>query len=195
MLMDTISWQWIWLALGIALLITEVATTALVVLPLAIGAFAAAVVAFFGGPVDLQFVTAAVVSVVSFAAIRPLATRVNKAGQVEGIGAHRLTNARGVALSDIDRSGTGMVQIEGEQWHGATVDDIVIAEGSDVRILRVEGSKVMVAPHSEPTTEPTPGSGDESSQESGNESSQDSPKGVDSGANTSINEEPPEEQQ
>lgn len=185
--MDTISWQWIWLALGIALLITEVATTALVVLPLAIGAFAAAVVAFFGGPVDLQFVTAAVVSVVSFAAIRPLATRVNKAGQVEGIGAHRLTNARGVALSDIDRSGTGMVQIEGEQWHGATVDDIVIAEGSDVRIIRVEGSKVMVAPHSGPT--------DERTAEATNEATNEATKGVDSGANTSINEEPPEEQQ
>lgn len=145
--MDTIPWQWIWLALGIVLLITEVATTALVVLPLAIGAFAAATVAFFGGPVDLQFVVAAAVSVVSFAGIRPLAKRVNQAGQVEGIGAHRLTNARGVAASDIDRSGTGMVRIEGEQWHAATIDDIVITEGSTVRILRVEGSKVMVIPY------------------------------------------------
>jgi membrane protein implicated in regulation of membrane protease activity len=145
--MDTISWQWIWLALGIVLLITEVATTALVVLPLAIGAFAAATVAFFGGPVDLQFVVAAAVSVVSFAGIRPLAKRVNKAGTVEGIGAHRLTNARGVAASDIDRSGTGLVQIEGEQWHAATVDDVAIAAGSTVRILRVEGSKVMVVPY------------------------------------------------
>jgi len=97
--------------------------------------------------VDLQFVVAAAVSVVSFAGIRPLAKRVNKAGQVEGIGAHRLTNARGVAVSDIDRSGTGMVQIEGEQWHAATVDDVVIAAGSTVRILRVEGSKVMVVPY------------------------------------------------
>lgn len=149
--MDAISWQWIWLALGIVLLITEVATTALVVLPLAIGAFAAAIVAFFGGPVDLQFVVAAAVSVVSFAGIRPLAKRVNKAGQVEGIGAHRLTNSRGVAITDIDRSGTGMVQIEGEQWHGATVDDHCITEGSAVRILRVEGSKVMVVPYVEST--------------------------------------------
>lgn len=145
--METISWQWIWLALGIVLLITEVATTALVVLPLALGAFAAAIVAFFGGPVDLQFVVAAAVSVVSFAGIRPLAKRVNKAGQVEGIGAHRLTNSRGVAITDIDRSGSGMVQIEGEQWHGATVDDHPITEGSAVRILRVEGSKVMVVPY------------------------------------------------
>ena len=185
--MDSISWQWIWLALGIALLITEVATTALVVLPLAIGAFAAAIVAFFGGPVDLQFVSAAVVSVVSFAAIRPLAARVNKAGQVEGIGAHRLTNARGVALSDIDRSGTGMVQIAGEQWHGATVDDIVIAEGTDVRIIRVEGSKVMVAPFSESSDERTAASSDEVTS--------DAPERIDSGSDTTINEEPNEEQQ
>jgi membrane protein implicated in regulation of membrane protease activity len=185
--MDPFSWQWIWLALGIALLITEVATTALVVLPLAIGAFAAATVAFFGGAVELQFVSAAAVSVVSFAAIKPLAARVNKAGQVEGIGAHRLTNARGVALSDIDRSGTGMVQIGGEQWHGATVDDIVIVEGSDVRIIRVEGSKVMVVPHHRPDVERADASGDEAAN--------DAPKVADSGINSSNNEEPTEEQQ
>jgi membrane protein implicated in regulation of membrane protease activity len=147
MLMNAISWQWIWLALGIVLLITEVATTAFVVLPLAIGAFAAATVAFFGGPVDVQFVVAAAVSVVSFAGIRPLAKRVNQSGQVEGIGSHRLTNARGVAISDIDRTGTGMVQIGGEQWHGATVDDLAIAQGADVRIVGVEGSKVLVVPY------------------------------------------------
>jgi membrane protein implicated in regulation of membrane protease activity len=151
MLMDAISWQWIWLVLGIVLLITEVATTAFVVLPLAIGAFAAATVALFGGPVDIQFVVAAAVSVVSFAAIRPLAKRVNQSGQVEGIGSHRLTNARGVALSDIDRTGTGMVQIGGEQWHGATIDDLAIAQGADVRILRVEGSKVLVVPYDQST--------------------------------------------
>lgn len=138
--------QWVWVGIGLVLLVTEIAVSSLVALPLALGAFAAGAVALFGGGIELQFAAAAVVAVGSFAGLRPLARRLNQAGQVEGIGAHRLTNATAVALSAIDDTDGGMVRAGSEEWHATSGSGDTIAAGSRLRILGVEGSRLVVVP-------------------------------------------------
>jgi len=152
--MSGVSAQWIWLAIGIVLLVTEIATTTLVALPLALGAFAAAVVALFGGPVELQFAAAAVAAVGGFAGLRPLARRINSSGMVEGIGAHRLINATAIALTPIDPDEGGLVRIGGEEWHATTGTGAPVDAGTRLRVVAVEGSRVVVDHHAE--DEPTP---------------------------------------
>jgi len=142
--MTGISSQWIWLAIGIILLVTEIATTTLVALPLALGAFAAAVVALFGGPIEVQFAAAAVAAVGGFAGLRPLARRINASGTVEGIGAHRLINATAVALTDLDPDAGGLVRIGGEEWHATTSTPSGVAAGTRLRVVAVEGARVVV---------------------------------------------------
>ena len=155
--MSGVSAQWIWLAIGIVLLVTEIATTTLVALPLALGAFAAAVVALFGGPVELQFAAAAIAAVGGFAGLRPLARRINSSGTVEGIGAHRLINATAIALTPIDPDEGGLVRIGGEEWHASTGTGAPAAVGARLRVVAVEGSRVVVVEHGA-TDQPAPSS-------------------------------------
>lgn len=138
--------QWIWVGIGLVLLIAEIATSSLVALPLALAAFAAAVVALLGGGLELQFAAAAVVATGAFAGLRPVARRLNDQGTVEGIGAHRLTNSTGVALSPIDESGSGTARAGSEQWHATSASGELIPEGSRLRIVRVEGTRLVVVP-------------------------------------------------
>ena len=145
--MDGINAEWVWVGIGLVLLVTEIATTAFVALPLAFGAFAAAIVALVGGGGAFQFVAAAVVAVGSFAALRPVAERMNDEGTVEGIGAHRLTNSRAVALTVIDDSDEGRARTGSEDWHATSESGDIIPEGTRLRVVRVEGTRLIVVPH------------------------------------------------
>lgn len=138
--------QWIWVGIGLALLIAEIATASFIALPLSLGAFAAAVVALFGGGIEMQFAAAAVMAVGSFAALRPVARRLNDRGTVEGIGAHRLTNTTAIALSAIDDSGGGLVRAGSEQWPATSRGGNTIPEGTRLRVLSVEGTRLIVEP-------------------------------------------------
>ena len=57
------------------------------------------------------------------------------------VGAHTLVGARGVAVSDLDP--LGVVQLPGEQWTAVAVRP-PIAAGEPVRVVRVEGNKLVV---------------------------------------------------
>jgi membrane protein implicated in regulation of membrane protease activity len=142
--------RWVWLAAGVVLLGAELATAGFVLLPLALGAFAAALVAFVGGAVVAQVAAAAVVAAVSFAALRPVARRMEALAPADGVGARRLANATGVVVELLDGAGNGQVRVDGEQWPAHSHDHSPIATGSRIRVVAVHGAHLVVAPFEAP---------------------------------------------
>ena len=129
----------IWLGLVILLGFLEALTVTLTSIWFAVGALAAMAVALFGGALWVQILVFAVVSLICVLALRPLAkTR---------LGADRIIGQKAMVTEPIDNvAGTGAVSIGGTVWTARSDSAKPIAAGSVVRILRIEGVKVLVAP-------------------------------------------------
>src|SRR5690606_36340818 len=84
-------WRWIWLVAAAAFFAGELASPgSFFLLPIAIGAAVASVLAFLDVNVGVEAVVFLVVSVVVFGAMRPLARRLDREGVTLGVGARRL---------------------------------------------------------------------------------------------------------
>ena len=136
----------LWLAALIALLVLEAATVGLVSLWFALGALAALVTSFFVYNIWVQFGVFLAVSLVSLLIIRPLARRYVTPRQV-ATNADRAVGAEGVVTEAIDNlKAAGQVSVRGAVWTARTEDDAVIPAGTTVRVLRIEGVKLIVTP-------------------------------------------------
>ena len=137
----------IWLGLVILLGFLEALTVTLTSIWFAVGALAAMAVALFGGALWVQILVFAVVSLICVLALRPLAkTRLGGAKKV-ATNADRIIGQKAMVTEPIDNvAGTGAVSIGGTVWTARSDSVKPIAAGSVVRVLRIEGVKVLVAP-------------------------------------------------
>src|SRR5687768_7937904 len=101
-------------------------------LPFAIGAAVAAVLAFADVSVSLEWLAFVVVSVATLAALRPLAKRLDRDGSAEGIGSRRLIGRAGIVLDAIPGGPheMGRVRIDREEWRAESVDGSPIDAGA-----------------------------------------------------------------
>jgi membrane protein implicated in regulation of membrane protease activity len=143
---DPDTWRWIWLGAAVLLGVGEMATTSFFLLPFAIGALVAAVLAFLGVAIAIQLVVFAVVSVVVFAAFRPLAHRLDQGSQDRGIGARRLVGASALVLEPITGTEAGMIRIGTEEWRAESADGRPIEQGVAVTVQEVRGTRAVVLP-------------------------------------------------
>jgi membrane protein implicated in regulation of membrane protease activity len=140
-------WLWIWIGgaatFGVAELISA---GAFFMLPFAVGALAAAALAFVGAPLLAQWIVFVAVSVALVAALRPLAARIARDHPAEGIGAKRLIGQQGTVLTEIPAGiqELGMVRIHREEWRAETVDGSALAPGREVRVVEQRGTRVVV---------------------------------------------------
>jgi len=155
--------RWLWLVAGVALTAAELATASMLLLPLALGAFAAAAAAFAGGGIVVQLVAAAIVSAGSFVALRPLVRRIERIRNTDGFGARRLVNAPAVMLSPGDVPATGgalgaataWVKVDGETWPAELTGPRAPEPGERVRVVDVRGTHLVVVPFEAPLPRPT----------------------------------------
>jgi membrane protein implicated in regulation of membrane protease activity len=152
---DPENWRWLWLVAAVALGVGEMATTSFFMLPFAIGALIAAILAFMGVAIAVQLVVFAVVSVVVFAAFRPLAQRLDRSSEDKGIGAKRLVGATALVLEPISETQAGMVRIGTEEWRAESIDGQPINAGTPVTVQEIRGTRAVVLP-SESGATPTP---------------------------------------
>lgn len=116
-------------------------------LPFAIGAAAAAVLAFAGVDVAIELVVFIVVSLVALAGFRKLAHRLDRNEPTEGIGSKRLIGQPARVIEAIDGAhDLGTVRVDREEWRAESGDGAAIAVGSQVKIVEVRGTRVVVFP-------------------------------------------------
>lgn len=135
----------VWLVIMVALLLLEAAVPGLVSIWFALGAFAALLSAMLNAPLWLQIVWFVVVSVLALWFTRPFVKKfVN--GRVQATNADVVIGKDAVVIEAIDNvHGSGAVSVDGKVWTArSSVADAHIAEGSVVKVLRIEGVKLIV---------------------------------------------------
>jgi membrane protein implicated in regulation of membrane protease activity len=155
---DPEQWRWIWMVGALVFLVGEMFSPGSFFLaPFAVGAVVATVLAFAGVGLTGQWLAFVVLSAVFFAALRPLARRLDSGAPADGIGARRLIGEVGTIIEAIEADGDhGQVRVHREEWRAESVDDTPIADGTRVRVVEVRGTRVVVWPvdAADPATPP-----------------------------------------
>jgi membrane protein implicated in regulation of membrane protease activity len=146
---DPGSWLWVWLLAALFFAVGEMATPGeFFLLPFAVGALLAALVAFLDISVAAEWAVFVAGSLATFLALRPVARRLNRQGQDEGIGSRRLLGQEATVLEDIPGPGDlglGLVRVGREEWRAESTDGSPILTGTQVRVADVRGTRVVVS--------------------------------------------------
>ena len=139
-----------WLVAMVLFGVLEAVTVGLTSIWFALGALGALAAAAASAPVIVQIVVFLGVSFLALLLVRPLAQRFVNDRKV-ATNADRVIGREAVVTEDIDNiQGKGRVSISGADWTARTEDEQPIPAGSMVRVLRIEGVKVIVAPAVDP---------------------------------------------
>jgi membrane protein implicated in regulation of membrane protease activity len=106
---------------------------------------AAAVAAFAGLPVSIEWLIFLLVSAVALFALRPLAHRLSWGGPTESIGSARWAGRQATVEVPI-RGDTGWVRLGTERWRAECMLDVTIPAGSKVLVTGVDGAHLIVLP-------------------------------------------------
>ena len=146
-------WRWIWLALGVGLLVGEITVAgSFFLMPFGIGALAAAAVAFLGGGVGLEWAVFVVVSAAGSAVLWPLGRRLDRRSPRHAIGATRWEGREAVVVREIPAGtgNTGLIRLDREEWRAESLTGLPIRAGSTVLVSRVAGTRLIVLPLEDP---------------------------------------------
>ncbi len=144
--MDVEVMQWIWVGAMVVLAVGEMVTAGFFLLPFAVGAGAAAIVAFAGIAVPVQFLVMIAVSIVTLVLIQRYVRREDERKQPV-VGANRYVSRTALVLEPVSRvEGTGRVRLDTEDWRATTDHNDVILPGSEVVIVDVRGTRLVVEP-------------------------------------------------
>lgn len=146
------TWRWIWLGAALVFGVGEMASAGSFFLaPFAVAAVVAAVLAFLDVGLGWQWIAFLVVAAVTFLALRPLARRLDRDYGSTDVGAQRWTGRRATVLQAIDAGidSIGIVRVDREEWRAQSADGRAIPAGATVRVVRAEGTRVVVEPFDE----------------------------------------------
>ncbi|MGH9273429.1 MAG: NfeD family protein [Acidimicrobiales bacterium] len=145
-------WRWIWLGAAVLFGLGEMATPgAFFLAPFAIGAVVASALAFADVDLAIEWGAFVGISVGAFAALRPLARRLDRHGGSDGVGSRRLIGRDGVVLEEIVPDHLGLVRVNREEWRAESTDRSTVPAGTAVRVAEVEGTRLIVTPIKETT--------------------------------------------
>ena len=135
----------IWLALLILFLVVEAACAVhLVCIWFAVGSLAALAVYFLHGPLWLQITVFIAVSAALLISLWPL-TRKFLNPRITKTNVDSVIGTEGYITEAVDNlSATGQVKLGGMYWTARSTDGHPIAEGTLVKVDKVEGVKVFV---------------------------------------------------
>ena len=135
-----------WLIAMVLFGVLEAVTVGLTSIWFAVGALAALIAASLGAFALVQVIVFLVVSFVTLLLVRPLAQRyIND--RKEPTNADRVIGREAVVTQAIDTlKGEGQVNVSGAVWTARSQEEAPIPAGARVRVLRIEGVKVIVSP-------------------------------------------------
>ena len=144
---DSELWRWLWLGIAVVLGIGEMVTSGFFMLPFAIGAGVAAILAWVDVSVPLQLVAFIGTSIFALWSLRRFARDDRQPSYP--VGSMRFVGANAVVIDAVDpASGRGQVRLDSETWGAITDTGAVIEPGAQVRVVEVRGTKLVVEPRS-----------------------------------------------
>jgi len=144
-------WPWIWLGTAVVFALVELIVVggSFIVLPFAVSAFIAAILAFYDVRVEIQWAVFVFGGAILFVIMYRWAQKFMKEHTMApGVGADRLVGLTAIVTREIvpdDTERTGRVNIDGEVW-GVVDPDQHFTVGDKVRVVAMKGTRVVVAP-------------------------------------------------
>ena len=135
----------VWLVLMVAFLIAEASTVQLICIWFAAGSLSALLVGLLGAELWLQILVFFVVSIVLLASLWPVAKKRFNTKRV-ATNADALIGKICLVTEDIDPMEGGRVKVGDVTWSARSEGNKVIPAGEQVKILKIQGAKVFVAP-------------------------------------------------
>ena len=131
----------IWLLIVILLALIEVFTINLCTIWFIISGLVALVLSIFDVPVSAQIATFVILGIILlFTTRKPLEKMLNKTKQKTNI--DRVLDMEGIVTEEIDKNKPGEVKVDGKKW--TAISDHKIAKDATVKILKIEGVKLIV---------------------------------------------------
>ena len=156
-------WPWVWLGIAVFFALIELTVLAgsFVLLPFAVSAFAASLLGFYDVAIEIQWLVFVVGGGVLWVVLYRYAQRFAGANELQpGVGADRLVGLTGIVTTAIDPDDTdrrGRVTAHGEVWGAISESGRPLPQGTHVKIVAVNGTKVVVqSTDSLPPTPPPP---------------------------------------
>jgi membrane protein implicated in regulation of membrane protease activity len=149
-------WPWVWLGIAVFFAVVELTVLAgsFVLLPFSASAFAASLLAFYDVAIEIQWLVFVVGGGLLWIVLYRYAQRFAGENQLQpGVGADRLVGLTGIVTVPIDPDDTnrrGRVTTQGEVWGAISESGQALAQGAHVRIVAVNGTKVVVRPADPP---------------------------------------------
>jgi membrane protein implicated in regulation of membrane protease activity len=143
-------WPWIWLVSAVVFALVELILVggSFIILPWAISAFIAAILAFYDVPVEVQWSVFVFGGAAIFAVMYRWAQRFARTNTMEpGVGAGRLVGLTGYVTVDIaadDSDRRGRVEVGSEIWGALAAGEGSISAGTRVRVTEMRGTRVVV---------------------------------------------------
>lgn len=137
-----------WLVAGLLCGIAEIFLPGFVLSCFSFGCFAAAVAAALDFRVTVQLLVFSGAAFVVFISVRPILMKflLDRNNPAARTNLERVVGMIGIAQEEVT-AWQGTVKVEGEIWSSRCEGDLILTQGSHVRVLRVEGNKLIVGPN------------------------------------------------
>lgn len=142
---DQAVWVGVWFVGAAILALGELLTAGFFLLPFAVGAAAAGVLALIGVSPAIQIITFVVVSVGSLWLLQQFAKK-DRHGELIPVGAARYVGATALVVEPVSKFDTGWVKFGTEDWRATTDRNDVIEANTEVRIIEVRGARLVIEP-------------------------------------------------
>lgn len=134
----------VWLCVGVGAIVLELFTpTALISIWFACGAIIAGILEFIGVDLAVQIVAFFIVTFVTMFVVRPIATRYLR-GNTVPTNADRMIGSIGTITKAIEDEHWGEVYVNSSYWSAVEVNGNSVNKGIKVKILAIEGAKLIV---------------------------------------------------
>ncbi len=136
----------IWIIIAVIFAIIEGVTLGLTTIWFTVGAVVAGIIARAGGSLTIQIIGFLVTSLVLLVLTRPIAQKKLNLAHTKDV-TEALIDQTALVTSEIIPFNMGQVKVNGQIWSAKAEDgEMTIKEGTEVRIMRIEGVKLMVSP-------------------------------------------------
>lgn len=134
----------LWITLLVAFIVVEASTASLVCIWFAIGALAAAVAKLIGVSFFWQIAVFVIVSAIAVGLTKPLVNKLRAKGKT-ATNADMVIGKTGIVTEEITNDKfAGKVKVAGQEWSAIAADGGEIPKNSKIRVLKIEGVKLIV---------------------------------------------------
>lgn len=138
---------YIWLIAAGIFFLVEIATVGFLIFWLGIGALFAMITSFICDSIFIQTAVFVFTSVILILLTKPLINKWIKNSKTIVTNSASLINKLGIVTIDINSlEGVGQIKVDGEIWSAKTETNDIILKGTKVKILKIDGVKLIVSP-------------------------------------------------